>query len=77
MPVRIRRSRTVVRGGDAARSEKLGNMKSVLIPGLTVLVTFVVLAGLLVWAEVSGGMTAQSADAGDGYYITEIRRSGR
>jgi hypothetical protein len=51
-------------------------MKSVLIPILTVVITFVVLAGIFVWTEVSGGMTAQSADAGDGYYITEIRRSG-
>jgi hypothetical protein len=51
-------------------------MKSVLIPTLTVLMAFVALAGLFVWTEVSGGMTAQSADAGDGYYITEIRRSG-
>jgi hypothetical protein len=51
-------------------------MKSVLIPILTVVITFVALAGIFVWTEVSGGMTAQSADAGDGYYITEIRRSG-
>ena len=52
-------------------------MKSVLIPTLSVLMAIVALAGAFVWTGISGGMTASSANAGDGYYITEFHRSGR
>lgn len=52
-------------------------MKSVLIPTLSVLGAIAVLAGAVVWVGATGGMTASSADSGDGYYISEFHRSAR
>lgn len=48
-------------------------MKLVLIPSLTLLVATIAIACGFVWTGVAGN----SADAADGYYITEFQRASR
>lgn len=50
-------------------------MKAVIIPGVSVLAAIAMLAAAVVWFGLSSGTAAVSGDGGDGYYITEFRRT--